>query len=276
MKKTARRSYEYTAQFRFYEELNDFLPNSKRRETFFYYFNGNPAIKDPIEALGVPHTEVGLIIVNGRSVGFDYQLKNNDHVSVYPVFESIDIAPIVKLRNEPLRKNAFILDVHLGKLAKMLRMLGFDTVYETDYDDSEIIRRSLEEKRIIITRDRRLLHTKVVAHGYCIRSTNSEEQLREVLNRFDLYSQIRPFCRCMVCNGKVRKVKKSAILHKLEPKTIKFYDEFFMCERCCRIYWKGSHHERLRERFGKIHQYHKEYKKKKIRLKEQYPCVRKS
>ncbi len=261
MGKIANQSFENIAQFRFYEELNDFLPLDKRKKAFAYQFNGNPSIKDPIEAIGVPHTEVDLIVVNGSSVSFDYRLKNKDYVSVYPVFESIDISPIVKLRDEPLRKSAFILDVHLGKLAKLLRMLGFDVVYENDYDDPEIIRRSLREKRIVITRDRQLLHAKAVTHGYCIRSTDSEEQLREVLDRFDLYSRIRPFYRCMVCNDKVKRIEKSTILHRLEPKTILYYDEFFTCEGCNRIYWKGSHHIKLKERLDKIQDFHTSFGK---------------
>lgn len=154
---------------------------------------------------------------------------------------------------------AVILDVHLGKLAKMLRMLGFDTEYENDYDDPEIIQRSLKEKRIILTRDRRLLHAKAVTHGYCIRSTNSEEQLREVLDRFDLYSQIRPFYRCMICNNKIRRIEKSSILHRLEPKTILYYDEFFTCEGCNKIYWKGPHHIKLKERLDKIKQFYSNF-----------------
>ncbi|MHC4454579.1 MAG: Mut7-C RNAse domain-containing protein [Planctomycetota bacterium] len=255
------RTFEYTAQFRFHEELNDFLPAIKREKTFTYFFNGNPAIKDPIEAIGAPHTEVDLIVANGRSVGFDYRLHNGDSVLVYPIHADITIVPIVKLRDEPLRQNTFILDVHLGKLAKMLRMLGFDTVYENDYDDPEIISRSLQENRIIITRDRVLLHAKVVTHGYCVRSTNSEKQLCEVLDRFDLYSHIQPFYRCMVCNCKVRSVKKSEILYRLEPKTILYYDEFYTCDGCKRIYWKGSHHDRLSGRLEKISQYQEGKKK---------------
>lgn len=252
MSRSLKKSFEYSAHFRFYEELNDFLPSDKVKRMFPYYFNGSPAIKDPIEAIGVPHTEVELVIVNGHSVGFDYRLKNSDYVSVYPVFESIDISPIIKLREKPLRKSAFILDVHLGKLARMLRLLGFDTVYEKNYDDPEIIHRSLAENRIILTRDRRLLHAKVVSHGYCIRSTNPEIQLREVMNRFDLYSGVKPFCRCVMCNGMVKKIQKSEILHRLEPKTILYFNDFYLCERCNRIYWKGSHHVKLKERIESV------------------------
>lgn len=244
---------EKTAHFRFYAELNDFLPLSKRQKTFPYRFKGNPSIKDPIEAIGVPHTEVELIIVNGVSVGFDYRLQDSDHVSVYPMFESIDISPIIRLREKSLRKIAFILDVHLGKLARMLRMLGFDTEYRNDYHDTEIIRRSLTENRITITRDRRLLHTKTITHGYCIRSNNPKEQLREMLNRFDLYDQVKPFQRCMMCNTILEKVEKSKILYRLEPKTILYYDKFYHCPGCKKIYWKGSHYVKLKEQLEEIY-----------------------
>ena len=261
MSRPCKRSFEFASQFKFYEELNDFLPADRQNQFFSYLFNGSPSIKDPIEAIGVPHTEVDLIVVNGRSVGFGYRLHHGDSVLVYPVGADITLNSIVKLRDDPLRKEAFILDVHLGKLAKMLRMLGFDTVYENDYDDPEIIQRSLLEKRIIITRDRRLLCAKVVTHGYCVRSTDSEKQLREVLDRFDLYSGIRPFCRCMVCNCRVKSVAKSEILHRLEPKTILYYDTFYKCDGCNRIYWKGSHHDRLKDRFEKIRQFREDRKR---------------
>lgn len=255
MSRPRKRSFQFVSQFRFYEELNDFLPAGKQNEFFSYLFNGSPSIKDPIEAIGVPHPEVDLIVVNGSSVGFEYRLRQGDSVLVYPVGADITLESIVKLRDKPLRNDAFILDVHLGKLARMLRMPGFDMVYEIDYDDPEIIRRALQENRIIITRDRLLLHAKVVIHGYCVRSTNSEEQLQEVLDRFDLYSHMRPFYRCMICNCKVRSVEKSEILHRLKPKTILYFDEFYTCTGCNRIYWQGSHHDRLKDRFEKIRQF---------------------
>lgn len=245
-------TYENEAQFRFYEELNDFLPPDKVKTIFPHKFNGNPSIKDPIEAIGVPHTEVDLIIVNGYSVGFDYRLKDGDLASVYPVFESIDISPIVRLREKPLRKNAFILDVHLGRLARMLRMLGFDTMYRNDYDDAEIVRLALAEKRIIITRDRRLLHLKEITHGYCIRSGEPEAQLQEVVRKFGLQFNILPFYRCMMCNGLIKQVDKEAILHRLEPKTILYYNEFYRCDVCNRIYWQGSHYDKLKIKFERI------------------------
>lgn len=241
-----------TAYFRFYEELNDFLPPHRMKRSFPYEFRGSPSVKDAIEAIGVPHTEVELILANGASVGFDYNLKNNDRISVYPVFETIDVTSIVKVRRKPLRRSAFILDVHLGKLARMLRMLGFDVLYRNNYKDSEIIELALSENRIILTRDRRLLHAKVIDHGYWVRATNPDEQLWEVIRRFDLSSQIKPFHRCLVCNGEIVEVEKGDVIERLEPKTIRYYDRFYLCTSCCKVYWQGSHYERMREKLSKV------------------------
>jgi len=241
-----------TAEFRFYEELNDFLPPELKKRSFSYSFNGWPAIKDSIEAIGVPHTEVDLILVNGNSVGFDYQLQPGDRVSVYPVFESLDISPIVKLRDRPLRHTKFIIDVHLGKLAKLLRMFGFDTLYQNNFSDPEIIIRSVNEKRIIITRDIGILKNKSVTHGYWVRSTFPEQQIKEVIARFDLKNQVQPFHRCINCNGVLKPVAKADILEKLQPKTIKYYFEFYRCSDCGNIYWQGSHYIKMMEKINDL------------------------
>ena len=243
---------EHEAQFRFYEELNDFLPPEQWKKTVTYCFNGHPAIKDSIEAQGVPHTEVDLIVVNGESVSFAYQLQPGDRAAVYPVFESFDITPLVRLRPEPLRRSAFVLDVHLGKLARILRLLGFDVVYRNDFDDIAIIRISLDEHRIILTRDRRMLFNKVITHAHWLHTTDAEKQANEVLWRFDLFGQIRMFYRCPVCNGLVRSVEKEAVLDRLEPLTKEHYDSFFQCPDCGKIYWRGSHCERIQRRLDRI------------------------
>lgn len=243
---------EHEAQFRFYEELNDFLSPDQRKKTVTYRFNGHPAIKDSIEAQGVPHTEVDLITVNGKSVGFDYQLQPGDRAAVYPVFESLDITPLVRLRSEPLRRTAFVLDVHLGKLARILRLLGFDALYRNDFDDAEIIRISLDEHRIILTRDRPMLFNKVITHAHWLHSTDAEKQASEVLQRFDLFDQVRMFHRCAVCNGLIQSVEKADILDQLEPLTREYYDCFFQCPDCEKIYWRGSHCDRILNRLNRI------------------------
>ncbi len=237
---------------RFYEELNDFLPPLRRKRPFPYRFFGAPAIKDVIEALGVPHVEVDLVLVNGVSVDFEYHLNAGDRISVYPVFESVDITPLIRLRAKPLRNTRFILDVHLGKTAKLLRMLGFDTLYRNDFSDDEIVELAVNQQRIILTRDKGLLKIGRVTHGYWIRSPKPKYQIDEILNRFDLFTQIKPFHRCTVCNNLVQEVKKEHIEDQLEIKTRQFYNEFFICPGCNRIYWKGSHYTRMKETIHRV------------------------
>lgn len=243
------RACAHAAEFRFYEELNDFLKPEQRKRTLTYRFNGHPGIKDAIEAQGVPHTEVDLIVVNGESAGFDYQLRPGDRVAVYPVFEGLDISPIVKLREKPLRQTAFVVDVNLGRLARHLRLLGFDTLFSNAYADPEIVAIAAAQKRIVLTRDRRLLHAKAVTHGYWVRSVLVAEQVAEVLRRFDLADQVRPFSRCADCNGRIEPVAKEAVLDQLEPKTKKYYSTFYRCPACGKIYWEGSHVGKIRARF---------------------------
>jgi len=233
------------ACFRFYEELNDFLPVRRRKRDITYAFTGTPAIKDTIEALGIPHVEVDLILVDGCSVDFTHTLQDGDRVAVYPVFESLDISPVTRLREHPLRSPRFICDVHLGKLARRLRLLGFDTLYRDDYDDPEIARLSAEQKRCVLTRDIGLLKRKEVERGYWLRSTGIREQVAEVVTRLDLAIAITPFTRCTACNGTVEPVEKADIEHRLEPLTRTHYDDFKRCRDCSRLYWKGSHYDRL-------------------------------
>jgi uncharacterized protein with PIN domain len=236
------------AQFRFYEELNEFLSREWRKVAFDYCFKGNPGIKDPIEAMGVPHTEVELIIVNGQSVGFDYKLRNNDCVSVYPVFEAFDVAPLVRLREKPLRKLRFIVDVNLGQLARNLRLLGFDCLYQNDYTDAEVIALGVDQKRTILTRDRRLLFHKCITHGCLILENDPDVQTRKVIKRFQLENCIEPFHRCLECNGLIIKVEKHRILEFLYPKTRRYYDEFYRCNECNKVYWQGPHFDAMRKK----------------------------
>jgi len=234
-----------TAGFRFYAELNDFFPPEKRQRAISYEFTGSPAIKDAIEALGVPHSEVDVVLVNGRSVDFAYRLRPGDRVAVYPVFESLDISPLVRLRESPLRRTAFIADVHLRKLARLLRLLGFDTAHSGDVEDAEIVTIAADEGRVILTRDRQLLKHSAVTHGYWIRSTQPLEQAREVVRRFDLTAQARPFRRCLSCNGLVKPVDKKEVLSRIPPKTALWQDEYFICRACEKLYWRGTHFPRL-------------------------------
>jgi hypothetical protein len=232
---------------RFYEELNDFLPPENRKRDFQQTLNHPGSVKDFIETIGVPHTEIDLILVNGRSVDFSYQVQDGDRISVYPLFESMDITPVTRLRPGPLRQPRFILDQHLGKLAHYLRMLGFDCLYRNDYHDPELASVSSREGRILLTCDRQLLMRKAVSRGYFVRTREPEKQLREVVQRLDLRNAISPFTRCMECNGRLESVDKKTIIKELPVRTRDEFDEFRRCTQCGKIYWKGSHYDRMQE-----------------------------
>jgi len=234
-----------TSTFRFYAELNDFLPSEKRQRVIGYEFRGNPAVKDAIEALGVPHTEVDVVLVNGCSVDFAYHLRLGDRVAVYPVFESLDITPLVRLRHRPLRRTAFLTDVHLGKLTRLLRMLGVDTAQSDALEDAQIVTTAVKEARIILTRDRQLLKHSAVTHGYWVRSTQPLEQAREVVRRFDLSSQVQPFRRCLSCNGLLSPVDKQDVLPRIPPKTALWQDDYYVCADCNKLFWRGTHFPKL-------------------------------
>ena len=232
---------------RFYEELNDFLPPEQRKTPFDCRFKKNGSVKDLIESLGVPHTEIDLILVNGNSVAFNYLVRTGDRISVYPRFESLDISPVSRLRPAPLRITRFVLDSHLGRLAAYLRMLGFDTLYRNDYDDPTLVRLSVDEQRILLTSDRGLLMRKQVTRGYYVRERQPKKQLLEILSRFDLFKAQRPFTRCMHCNGEIEPVNKDEIASRLMPKTRTHYHEFWRCKDCQKVYWKGSHYRRMQQ-----------------------------
>ena len=233
------------AQFRFYEELNDFLPAVRRKTDFTHTFTRRASVKDMIESFGVPHTEVELIIVNGRSVDFSHIVMDRDRISVYPMFESLDIRPLLRLRPKPLRRPAFVLDTQLGRLARYLRLLGFDTLYRNDYSDDGIARLSSEQRRTLLTRDRMLLHRSIITRGYFVRGTDPLQQVNEVLQRFDLYNDIKPLNRCIRCNGTLADVDKAAVIDRLEPKTKRYYNDFRICQDCGQVYWEGSHFRKM-------------------------------
>jgi uncharacterized protein with PIN domain len=235
-----------TACFRFYAELNDHLPPSLRYRQVEKRFFVPASVKDMIESLGVPHTEVDLVLVNGESSDFTRLIRNGDRVAVYPVFESVDITPVLKVRPRPLREPKFVLDVHLGRLAGYLRMLGFDTVYSNQASDAELVKISIEQKRTLLTRDRGLLKHSAVTRGYWMRETDSRRQVEEVLMRFDLSRCLRPHTRCIVCNEPLSTVSKADVVGRVPESVLEWSKEFRECPSCRRVYWEGSHYKRMR------------------------------
>ncbi|MBN2350453.1 MAG: Mut7-C ubiquitin/RNAse domain-containing protein [Bacteroidales bacterium] len=233
---------------RVYEELNDFLKKDNQKKIFNAAFPVNTSVKDAVESLGIPHTEVDMILVNSIPVPFSYRLKNMDYISVYPVFESFDISGVTKVRAAPLRSYKFIFDVHLGKLSRYMRLLGFDSLYENNFSDPEIIEKAQKEQRIILTCDIELLKNSRVTHGYFVRNRKPKQQLEELFSRFELKSLCRPFTRCSICNTILIQKTKKDVVSYLNLKTKKYYSEFYYCPSCLKVYWKGSHFQNL-ERF---------------------------
>jgi uncharacterized protein len=234
-----------TAQFRFYEELNDYLLVAWRKCGFTHAFAGTPAVKDVIEALGVPHTEIDIILVDGKSVRFTHRLRGGERVAVYPMFERFDIRPLHRLRPEPLRRTRFVADVHLGRLAHYLRLLGFDTRYATDLDDAALVGISVSERRILLTRDVGLLKQKALTHGYRLRSTDSNRQLEEVVHALSLEKDLRPFTRCMFCNAVLRPVARADVAGRVPSGVFRRFRRFTCCPGCRRIYWRSRHLHQL-------------------------------
>jgi hypothetical protein len=235
----------HSASFRFYANLNDFLHRRDAHRRFQYAFWGNPAIKDAIEAIGPPHPEIDLILVNGRSIAFDYALQDGDRVSVYPRFSTLNISMVTEVRPASLTKVNFVLDTHLGRLATYLRMLGFDSLYRNDYADEELARLSTLEGRILLTRDRGLLKRNEVQHGYCVREREPRRQLVEILARFKLSDSVTPFTRCMPCNQILKSASADDVRSRIPVRIFQTQHRFRECPGCGRVYWKGSHHARM-------------------------------
>jgi hypothetical protein len=235
-----------TATFRFYEELNDFLAPERRRREFAVPCARAATTKHMIEALGVPHTEVELILLNGASVGFDALLREGDRVAVYPTFEAFDVTPLLRVREQPLRDTRFVADTHLGALARFLRMMGFDTLHDNGFADDQIERIAAAQGRIVLTRDRDLLKRRSITHGCYVHALRPQQQLREVFERLQLAHSARAFTLCPRCNAALRAVAKAQVEQELPPRVRELYDCFGACEACGRVFWDGEHWQRVR------------------------------
>ncbi|OMC55781.1 hypothetical protein A5747_11695 [Mycobacterium sp. IS-836] len=232
-------------EVRAYAELNDFLAPELRGATVRRPFRSHQTVKDVLEAMGIPHTEIDLILLNGDPVDFDHRPTAGDRIAAYPMFEALDVASTARLRPVPLRDPRFVVDVNLGRLARLLRVLGFDAWWSSDADDAALARISLDEQRILLTRDRGLLKRRAITHGLFVHSQDPEQQALEVMRRLDLRERLAPLTRCLHCNGALQAVDKRDVIDQLEPLTAQYYEEFSRCAGCGRIYWAGSHHAKL-------------------------------
>jgi uncharacterized protein with PIN domain len=240
-----------TVDIFFQGELIDFLPLKKRKENLTVKWKGKRSVKDLVESLCVPHTEVGGIRVNDQWVTFSYILDEGDRVIVFPFSPECRTRDNPLFKPEPSTQPAFICDVHLWKLARRLRLLGFNTYFNAQWDDARLADISQKEGLILLTRDRGLLIRKKVTRGVYIHSTDPEKQVKELLQRLNLHKRIAPFTRCLLCNGLLEPVEVDStffnerLKSQIPPKVLEWTQEYHFCTSCQKVFWKGSHYEKL-------------------------------
>ena len=222
--------------------LTDFLPRAQRGRPVTLPWSAHETVKHLVEVAGVPHPEIAALSVNGAPASFSDRVAPGALIDVYP---PEDMPPGGVPLRPPLAELRFACDVHLGRLAAYLRMLGFDTLYRNDQSDAELVESARAEERVLLTRDVRLLMRGAVIYGAFVRATDPEAQVREVARSYGLRASAQPFRRCMRCNGRTAPVAKAAILDQLQPKTRRYYDAFWRCQACGQIYWRGSHVQRM-------------------------------
>jgi len=218
--------------FRFYEELNDFLPKHRKKVDFEAEFNKRKSMKDIIEEFGVPSTNVDLVLINGEPVDFNYIFQDGDRASVYPVFESFNIQNVTLLRKFPLRRIRFIADIHLEDIVKPMRMLGFDIDFSGSYTTQDIIEKSIQEKRIILTKQKELLKSKSITHGMLIRPGSTVEQVKYIIDDLDINDRIKPFTRCLGCNNPLENRQTKQITDRISPETKRIFEKYLLCKSC--------------------------------------------
>jgi uncharacterized protein with PIN domain len=239
----------FTVRLTFHGDLSFFLKSKVSR--IERQLSERSSIKDVIEACGVPHTEVDLMLVNGEPVNFAAVLAQDVGVDVYPPNETPSLHfPEDRLQVRDIEK--FVADGHLGKLVRDLRLLGIDVTCDSAAEDRQLVKTASDEERALLTRDRRLLMHAAVRHGYYLRSQDPLEQTAEVLRRFDLGPALTPFSRCLRCNALLEPAKKAEVFDQLEPLTRIYYEQFRRCRGCGQVYWSGSHFDKLRARVEEI------------------------
>ncbi|MBG0777420.1 MAG: hypothetical protein H0S85_13430 [Desulfovibrionaceae bacterium] len=255
----------------FHGDVRDFLaPGNRADGVVVYPVTRRASIKDVIESLGVPHTEVDAIEVTDggggsgpesdpgpetrRAVDFSYLLAPGDgpdgqartRIDVRGVCAPMDLCAPAPLRPVPLPREAFVADANVGRLATYLRLIGWDTRYDPAARDADVARIAREQRRAVLTMDRALLHRSAITHARLVRAQDPFGQLVEVVRFFGLRAPGAPFSRCLRCNGVLAPVDKAEVLERLLPLTKKYFDEFHRCPDCGRIYWQGSHHGHMR------------------------------
>ncbi len=235
------------ASIYFHQPLHELLRSKNREQLQVIQFKGQQTIKHLAESLGIPHTEIGQIKIAGMQLGFGYIMKSGDIVEVFPASAESDHLSGMFEHEHLVIPARFILDNHLGRLASDLRILGFDADYSNNYQDTQLAEIAIQTRRILLTRDRQLLMRKMIRFGYLVRSLEPDQQLLEILSRFNITSEINLFQRCTRCNHPLEPVEKEEIEHRLEPLTKKYFFDFHICPGCEQIYWAGSHVTKIRK-----------------------------
>ena len=241
-----------TIHLRCYEELNEFLPSEKRKVQFIHTIPVQTSVKDLIESFNIPHTQVQMILVNGEQEDFSYIVQENDRIGVYPFFHTFDINSVSKISHPLPDETHFLADQHLGMLARYLRMLGINTDYNENLSGHKLVHKANQEERILLTKDHNILKRNELKYGYFVYADDLDSQLYELILQFKLKEHITLFSRCLECNSLLHPIEKAMIEHRLPQKVKEYHQNFTICTRCDKIYWKGTHYDRMKEKIEKI------------------------
>ncbi|WP_299983347.1 Mut7-C RNAse domain-containing protein [Desulfobacula sp.] len=234
-------------------QFDFFLTNDKNGNRFEYFLSRKASVKDIIESLGVPHTEVGRIDFNDQEVDFSYIPLSQGVLHVHAIHPPFTVLSPSVLRPIPLNSMKFIADVNVIKLGRLLILLGFDVNYSSFYSDIEIADIAETEYRIVLTRDTDLLKRKKIIFAKRIQANLPYDQLIETIIFFGLQNLISFFSRCTACNIKLVTTAKKDVIHLLEPKTKRYFNTFFQCPQCKRVFWKGSHYDNIQKKISSLH-----------------------
>ncbi len=236
----------------FQKQLDFFRVNDKSGRQFDYALNRKTSVKDIIESLGVPHTEVGQICFNKQEIDFSYIPVSRGILDVQAVSSPFNVGLPSLLRPQPLKHIRFVADVNVIKLGRLLILLGFDVLYSSFYSDEEIADIAEKENRIVLTRDTDLLKRNKIVFARRIRANLPYDQLAETIHFFGLENMISFFSRCTACNIKLAAIEKKDVMHLLEPKTKQYFNTFFQCPQCKTVFWRGSHYNFFKKRISSL------------------------
>lgn len=237
---------------RFYEELNAFIPQDLRKKRFTHTLKVQTSVKDLIESFNIPHTQVNMILVNSEQAEFGHLINDHDDVSVFPYFHRFDVTNLTKITHPEPQTIRFVVDNHLKNLARDLRMLGLDTIYNESNATSKLIALANSQDRILLTKNRNVLKYNILNYGYYVYAKQKDDQLEEVIMQFKLTDKIRFLSRCLECNTKIKSIEKEKVCDRLPIKVREKHSTFTYCPNCDRIFWKGTHYEMMVQKFEKI------------------------